>query len=192
MTLITLQELKEIVDLANSVPKEYQEKCFELILLHTLQVNKSGIKQTITPEINETELQPSIESAIKPLEIPLDVKAFLSQYGLDNSDLEENFMITGGGVRPIYLLDETQKKTKQIQLALMMCLEHAISDGIFQTEVESLRKRCNELNCYDSKNFLTNIRTKEKLLRLDSEGNLLSLTTDGKSELADLLEQLKS
>ena len=40
MSTITTEELQKIVELANSVPEEYRQKCFELLLGNALQTKQ--------------------------------------------------------------------------------------------------------------------------------------------------------
>jgi hypothetical protein len=72
----------------------------------------------------------------------------------------------------------------------MLTLENAILNGQFQVEVEALRSRCVEQKIYDQSNFTNNIKNNAKLFKSIDNEQPLSLSPDGKSELAELLEQL--
>jgi hypothetical protein len=191
MSLITEEELKKIVGLSNSVPQEYRLKCFELLLEHSLiQVRLPALRQ----EKNEAVLR-SLESRVTPqqkkLVLPIDVKAFLSQYGLMDSLLWKYYHAEGGEVRPIYQLKTHKKARAQIEHALMMSLESALTTGQFQVMPESLRARCQEQKCYDSANFMKNLKASSQLFKSINGDEPLTLSPDGKSELAELLENLK-
>lgn len=181
MALITEEELKRIVDLANVVPNEYRLKCFELLLAHALQASPPP----------PPPAPPLRTPAGKPFILPIDVKAFLSQYGLDESLLWKHFHAEGEEVRPIYRLKTTKKARAQIEHALMMALESALITGQFQVIPQALRTRCDELKCYDSANFMKNLKLNSKLFKSVVIDEPLSLSPDGKSELAELLESLK-
>lgn len=187
MSMITAEELKKIVELANTVPEEYRQKCFELLLIYTLQgllpPTQGGSPKPATP--------PSHPPIHKQFVLPIDVKAFLSQYGLAESLLWKFFLVEGTEIRPIYKLQVTKKARAQIQHALMMTLETAISTGQFQVDIESLRTRCQDQKCYDAPNFMKNIKENAYLFKTVTNDQPLSLSPDGKSELADLIEQLK-
>ncbi len=186
MVKITSEELKEIVEIANSVPEEYRQKCFELLLAQALQAlppAPSNMAAAIPP--------PPFVPPSKPFVLPIDVKAFLTQYGLDESLLWKFFLVEGSEIRPIYQLQTTKKAVAEIQHALMKSLETAISSGQFQVDIESLRTHCQDQKCYDRANFLKNLRDKASLFRAIESDQPLSLSPEGKSELADLLEQLK-
>jgi len=190
MSAITAEELQKIIEIANSLPEEYRQKCFELLLNHELQMKRPVAIGT--PQITTGTVPPPVPQTRKTFILPIDVKAFLSQYGLDESVLLKFFLFEGGEIRPIYQLKVTKKARAQIQHALMMTLENAITNGQFQIDIEALRTRCTEQKCYDPTNFAKNIKDKANLFKTIASDQPLSLSPEGKSELADLLEQLKS
>jgi hypothetical protein len=186
--MITSEELQKIVELANGVPEVYREKCFELLLSHVLYGKQPSMP---LPSPIPSALPQSPASAGKPFVLPIDVKAFLSQYGLDESVLWKFFIVDGQEIRPIYQLQVTKKATAQIQHALLMALENALSSGQFQVDIDSLRTRCNDQKCYDGANFMKNIKDKANLFKSIANDEPLSLSLEGKSELADVIEELK-
>jgi len=188
MVSITEEELKKIVSLAKSVPEEYREKCFELLLA-------SALRSTSPPE-SAREASDGPEKALEPaarsqFTLPIDVKAFLSQYQLDDSLLAKHFHVEGDQVVPIYQLKSTKKAEAQIQHALMMALESAMTSGAFQVEVEALRQRCLDHRCYDKANFTHILKRNDRLFKKVVTDEPLTLSPDGKAELAELLETLK-
>lgn len=187
--MITSEELQKIVELADRVPEVYREKCFELLLGYALHATLSPMP--VVPSI-PSALPEAPASGGKLFVLPIDVRAFLSQYALDESTPWKFFIAEGQEIRPIYQLQATKKATAQIQHALMMALEHALSSGQFQIDIEALRARCNDQKCYDGRNFMKNIKDKANLFKPIVDGEPLSLSPDGKTELADLIEQLKS
>jgi len=189
MSTITSEELQKIVEIANSVPEEFRQKCFELLLNHELQMKQPITIQT--PPIQTGTLPPPTSPSRKSFILPIDVKAFLGQYGLDESLIWEYFLIEGEEIRPIYQLQETRKARAQIQHALLMTLENAIKTGHFQVDIEALRSRCNYHKCYDLPNFTKNIKDKSNLFKSIANDQPLSLSPEGKTELADLLEEFK-
>lgn len=189
MFTITTEELQKIVELANSVPDEYKQKCFELLLASALQ-SKYPVIQSPPVERKESEA-PAIPKPQQSFILPIDVRAFLSQYGLNETVLWKFFIRDGNEIRPTYQLKVTQKGTAQTQHALMQCLESAIVNGQFQVEVEALRTRCVDQKCYDQKNFKNHLKNNAKFFKSIDNDDPLALSPDGKSELAELLEQLQ-
>jgi hypothetical protein len=131
MIPISEDELKRIVELANSVPENYRLKCFELLLGQALQVTTGGLPPpTIPKPIPPVTSQPIQTNFL----LPIDVKAFLNQYRLNESLLWKCFHIEGNEIRPIYHLKTHKKARAQIELALMMSLQSAMASGQFQVD----------------------------------------------------------
>jgi hypothetical protein len=187
MVAITKEELKKIVELVETVPQEYRQKCFEILLSHSLQATTS----TSLPLLPSGSVSSQVTIPSKAFVLPIDVKAFLGQYGLEEPLLWKFYFIEGDQVRPIYRLSTRKKAVAQIQHALMLSLENAIATGQFQVDVEVLRSRCQDQKCYDRPNFMKNIKANANLFKTVAGDQPMSLSPDGKSTLADLLEQLK-
>ena len=187
MLAITEDDLKRVVKLTEAVPQEYRQKCFEILLGHALQGVPSR-RPAGSPA--EQVLSQAPITAPTRFVLPTDVKAFLSQYGLDESVLRKHYLVDGDQVRPIYQLNTTSKTRALIQLALMMALGNALSTGRFEVDREGLRARCKELKMYDRGNFSKNIQRYARMFKTVDPEEPLSLSPEGKTELADLLEQL--
>lgn len=185
MSEVTQLQLKSIADLADSVPEKYQVSCFEILL-----------KQAVFYVQNSTSLEPLKENAKvkadenKQFILPIDIKAFLSQYNLSEIHIRKLFFIEDNEIRPIYKLEVTKKARFQIQLALLLSLENAMRNGIFQTDIEALRQKCIELKSYDKINFMTTLNNNKKLFKSVEKEQPLVLSPDGKSDLADTIEDL--
>src|SRR3989304_7096268 len=185
--MITVEELKKIVALVKTVPEEFRQKCFELLLNHALQTVTTA--PTATPITQRIQVPPPATKHKQYL-LPMDVKAFLSQYGINESLLWKFFLAEGTEIRPIYHIKTTKKAKAQIHLALLLALQTAISSGQFQVDIETLRNQCSELKCYDGANFMKNLKSSEHLFKTIAIDQPLTLSPDGKSELADLLEEM--
>jgi len=182
-------ELKKIVDLAKSVPEEFRQKCFELLLSYALQNIEA--KPLETKKTDTVHAKPAPAEKVE-FQLPIDVRAFLTQYGLDQSLLWKLFHVEGSEIRPIYTLKTHKKARAQIEHALMMCLELAMRSGKFLVSLDDLRARCTDHKCYDSPNYMRNLKALSKLFKVVEADQPLVLTADGKSELAELIESLKS
>jgi len=179
--LISRDELLRIVELAETVPEPYRKTCFDLLLKHALDrvgpLPLSGVQEPL-----------SVPDSPPPL--PIDVKAFLIQRKLEAGLLHRLFHIEESAVRPIYQLNDTVKSRIQIQHALLLALENAISSGDFQLEIGDLRKRCQEQKCYDLANFTRHLKNNSPLFKTVNLKQPLVLSSEGKEKLADLLRQL--
>jgi hypothetical protein len=179
--LISKDELSRIVELAESVPEIYRGACFELLLRHVL-----GRSDT-RPQGSDLESAPI---PVAPSSLPIDVKAFFIQQKLDAEMVPRLFHIEGSAVRPIYALPGSVKSRVQIQHALMMALENAITSGIFQLDIGELRRRCQEQKCYDLANFSRHLKNNTPLFKSFNINQPLVLSSEGKEKLAELLRQL--
>ena len=72
---------------------------------------------------------------------------------------------------------------------MLISLQNALTTGKFTFDIEALRKRCQEEKCYDSKNFKPYLTQEGKIFKFTDTSEVY-LTPDGKSALADLLEDL--
>ena len=183
--MITTQKLKEITDLAESVPEAFRLKCFELLLSHHLssvQEAKNGTKGT--PKETKTEFLK------QTFILPIDVKAFLNQYSIDEVVLKKLYFIEGYNVRHIYNLKVHKKAAAQIQHALLMSLENALINGEFRFKIETLRQRCKDLKCFDTANFMAILKKNSSLFKSLDDEEAVFLSTDGKAELANIIEEL--
>ncbi len=70
MSIITKEELKKIVELSESVPEQYRNVCFEILLKQKLQ----GIVKPAEKEIDKNELTEKGEKGVeKKFIVPIDV-----------------------------------------------------------------------------------------------------------------------
>lgn len=185
MKTVSAEQLKHVVELANTVPQEFRIKCFELLLANMLQ--SSSPPAAVAPP---TQQPPSPKSTAKPFVLPIDVRAFLSQFRLDESKIWSLFLVEENEVHPIYQLHTVKKAKAQIQLALLMTLQNALRGDQFQVGIEDLRTSCTENKVYDSPNFNAVLRQNKALFKVVDKEQPLTLSPEGKSELADLIEDL--
>jgi len=186
MAPIGKDTLGKIVELANAVPQEYRQKCFELLLSRVLQ--DAGAPAPAAPPAAQAT---AASKAHPKFVLPIDVRALLSQYGVDEAVLWKCFHAEDGELRPIYKLATHKKAQAQIEHALMMALESAMSNGQFQVVVEALRERCSEHKCYDRANFMHILKRNAGLFKKIGADPLV-LSSDGKAALAELLESLSA
>lgn len=186
MTEITEKELAAIVKLSESIPEQYRPKCFELLLLDSLK-NSSARQSASKTEEKTKDVEEAREET--RISLPIDVKAFLTQYKIGEDKIARLFIYDGTEIRPIYELSTTQKAVAQMQHTLLLCLEKALLTGKFSTSKEESRKRCQEAKCYDRPNFTRNISNNSGYFKsIDAEE--LTLAPEGKSALADIIDEI--
>jgi hypothetical protein len=145
-----------------------------------------GIKNDTKGSTKETKT----EFLKQTLILPIDVKAFLNQYSIDEGVLKKLYFIEGNNVRHIYNLKVDKKAAAEIQHALLISLENALTNGEFRFNIEELRKRCKDLKCFDSANFTAILKKNSSLFKSLDDEEAIFLSTDGKAELADVVEEL--
>jgi hypothetical protein len=183
--MITTEKLKEITELAESVPESFRLKCFELLLSHHLSAQETKHDTKVTHKGEAKDEFPK-----HTFVLPIDVKAFLNQYSIDEAVLNKLYLIEGNNVRPIYNLKVNKKAASQIQHALLMSLENALINGEFKFKIETLRQRCKDLKCFDTANFMAILKKNSSLFKSLDDEEAVFLSTDGKAELADTIEEL--
>lgn len=187
MTKITSEQLKEISNLAESVPEQFRVKCFELLLAHHLSSHETQTGEKSKKEETHKKTSDHKSTFI----IPIDVKAFLNQYTIDESILSKLFFIENNEIRPIYELSIHKKTKAQISHALIMSLENSLLTGEFKFNVEALRQRCTDKKCLDAPNFMAILKKYKDFFKSFDSTKDVYLSTDGKTELADILEEFK-
>ena len=88
------------------------------------------------------------------------------------------------------MLKATQFSKAQVQIALMQSLRRALTSGEFSFDREEVRTACKERGTLNETNFKANFQNNGKLFSgLDKDG-LVSLTDDGMTSLASLVNEL--
>jgi hypothetical protein len=173
------------IEIAEKLPELYREKCFETLLNHYLGTTPN--QSTRLTQVTDTEL-PKEQAKFT---IPLDVRAFLTQYKVPEDTLHRLFLIEWPEIRPIFVLKKTKSATAQIRLALLRALENALHpEGRFEFSFEEVKKSCQTHGVYDASNFKNNFNNNAKFFRgLKAEKNV-ELSPDGKAELADTISAI--
>jgi hypothetical protein len=176
--------IQEIITLTNKIDERYREKCFE-ILLNFYLMEKTG--KPIAASVKEGLKEKG--TAKESFEVPIDVKAFLTQQRIPEDVISKLFLIEKGEIRPIYNITPTKKSKGQIQVALLIALENAIKapNHKFEFSIENVRTQCTKLNVYDMSNFSANFKSNGRLFNgLDDEEHV-ELSPDGQTELAETI-----
>jgi hypothetical protein len=174
-------KIKEIVKICEAIPADYRTKCFEYLLENTvLQTEKIIEKKKEEPTAGEK------------ISISIDVRAFLSQYGVDSDVIEKLFLMEKGEIRTRYKITTTKKSVAQIQVALLLALENTLMNPNrkFEFSSEEVRQRCIDFQCYDIANFSANFKNKKNLFKSLDDLEHIALSAEGKAELAETMNQI--
>ncbi|HUW94452.1 MAG TPA: hypothetical protein VMW58_01580 [Anaerolineae bacterium] len=186
-------ELQSIVELCESIPQSYRNKCFEILLAAFLSspsrrpvaAGPSGFGVAAgTPGPPEGEKMP----------LPTQVRVFMSRNDIDEAVLEAVFLYAGGEVHFIREPSPSKVAEAQIQWALLLALKSGMLENTIVVDPEDVRSMCQEKDAYDAANFAANFKRKltAKLFRglLEPHGESRGLTDEGERELAKLLNTL--
>ena len=204
------QEIKEIIGIVNECPDTLKVKCFEILLENYLS---SSAKKSVKPKEAEVHEAPkesekqddtslgdhesSDNEEISMKDFHVKNRKFLESNKISIDSINEIYYKEEGKLMPLY---DSVKSTKmaecQIRLALLTAFENAFTEpnGEMSFNGEVIKKKCQDMKCYDSKNFASILKNYANLF-VDSPDKysksfVYELSTDGKKELANVLRDL--
>ena len=194
-------EIKEIIEITKECPAELQQRCFEILLDNYLQKFKTTRSvQTVIAQNEDKVDESSIESNevstttsdITENDIHVKVRKFFQLNNINVTDLNRIYYKENGQLLPYYeSMHSTKMSECQIRLTLLTAFEEGFATGDFAVNGENVRKRCQELKCYDSPNFATNFKNNAALFdnwadKYDKNTDYI-LSVEGKKQLAQTL-----
>lgn len=185
-----IKEIKEIVEIAKTCPANLQEKCFEILLNHSLGHTKKTSQNTES----ENTVKKQNEDAGIPPEITKRIKTFAGQFGLAEGSISKLFLADETGNVSIEVTELKAKKTSQQQrrLALLIGVRHQFMEGSFDVPSDELREMCVTYGAYDAANFAVNLKNSKEIFAGFKAGAKNKLSPAGKSEAANLIKELSS
>jgi len=184
-------ELKQIVELVESVPERYRDKCFDLLFSSLLSGQGSS---TSDKEDGSKKVQESQAKNDSGFTLPAKIKAFVRRYEITEEQLRGIVMVESGDVHFIREPKDVKNATGQIQWALLFGLKSALLGGDMIVDPEGVRSICIEKGFYDKANFAANFKRAptRSLFNgvLEPQGESRKLTAKGEEKLADVLKAL--
>lgn len=179
------QDVSKIVKISEKIPEKYQAKCFEILLNQLV----SGYQE---PSQIPKLPSPPVKKQTFDFQIPIEVRAFLRQFSIDEGKIFELFLITGKDeIVPTFKIRTTVISKAQIQIALMVALENTLKQTErFQFSIEEVRQRCQDNKVYDRKNFQNHFNNNKKLFKDLSDKEHVLLSPYGKEKLAEVINEL--
>jgi hypothetical protein len=175
-------KIKEFIGIADKFDDRYRQKIFEVLLINYLRGTQPP--KEVATKGGEPSPPPTPEKFI----IPIDVRAVLSQYDVPEDKIQQLFITAGSEIRPIYTVKTTKKSDAQMQVALLTALENALKpSGKFEFSIEDVRQRCINQKVYDLANFAANFKNNSKLFEGLDDKEHVTLSPDGKNELAEAI-----
>ena len=194
-------EIKEIIEITKECPAELQQRCFEILLDNYLQKFKTTRSvQTVIAQNEDKVDESSIESNevstttsdITENDFHVKVRKLFQLNNINVTDLNRIYYKENGQLLPYYeSMHSTKMSECQIRLTLLTAFEEGFATGDFAVNGENVRKRCQELKCYDSPNFATNFKNNAALFdnwadKYDKNTDYI-LSVEGKKQLAQTL-----
>lgn len=199
-------KIKEIAEIAASVPENLQVKCFEILLRDFLSQGIDTETKALKTASNKTqdEIAPaaaadttddtSKETAqvdISQADLHVKVKRFIEKYSITIAQLNNLFYKEGEEILPLYEdLKATKMSEAQIRIALLQALNNALKTGDFVAQIEDIRTECRDRKALDQGNFSANFRNNSTYFDFetyDKETKNVRLSEAGRKVLADII-----
>jgi len=199
-------KIKEIADIAASLPENLQHVCFELLLKHHLAAltsapaPKKDALASASPGTAAEAVQALEETTKGQADLmngDLHVKArrFMEKYSVSLAELNNLFYKEGEQILPLYEdLKTTRVAEAQVRIALLLALRSGLTTGEFEAQVEAIRAECRDRKTYDQGNFAANIKNNQSLFDFDTytkDTTELRLSENGRKELAQLIKEMQ-
>ncbi len=192
------KELKDIAEVASSVPEQFRERCFELLLENLL--TDSGETKSSPPEKQgiekkkEEQLDDHGKPAGQSIPTPAKVRVFMKRTGVTEEHLQALFLYEDEELHFIKEPAAEVVSKGQIEWALLIALKNGILGNSMACDAESVRSICQEKGYYDKKNFSTNFKNAShaKLFSapLETQGEAQTLSNDGLDALGKIVKSL--
>jgi len=185
-------EMKEIVEISLSVPEQFQQRCFEILL------NAYLAKKPDEPAVIESKdpVTPPPQNPIGMSTIPLttQLRLFTQRTNVTMEMLNRIVLYSDGEIHFIKEPASQSIRQGQIDWALLLALKSIILKDNLEVDPEDVRSICKEKGFYDATNFAKNFRATPYADYfkgiLEPQGNPQSLSSEGQTALAELLKGL--
>ena len=183
--------LSRILELVAKCPKEYQEKCFEILLSGYVQLETGLLKPHAAlpppPQYKQPPPGLDIPSAVLPrfrntakrLGIEAEKLAALFDFSVDPFTLQA-VSISG-------------KNTAEIsrKVALLASSRSYFASGLWIADWQEIKALCVDHNCYDAKNYAINLKTGLKdWFKSVEPGKAIELSSGGIRAAEKLLKEI--
>ena len=203
------EEVKQIAEIAGSVPEPFRDKCFELLLSNLIGKQAHVSKGTPTPAKLEAKEPDSTSEdktaatqsngATSTFPMTTQLRLFMRKTAVTNDELDKILMYDKEGEGNVHFIKEPhdiQVITGQMEWALLLALKKVILKDSLSVDPEDVRSVCQDKGFYDLANFAANFKKPKysKLFKgsMVSQGAAQQLSNDGQDELGKLIKRLAS
>ncbi|WP_018417414.1 hypothetical protein [Teredinibacter turnerae] len=192
------KELKDIAEVASSVPEAFRERCFEVLLEHLLSDSSEAKSIPLAKDVKGKKRDELLDDPGKPagqsIPTPAKVRVFMKRTGVTEEHLQALFLYEDDELHFIKEPAAEVVSTGQIEWALLIALKNGILGNSMGCDAESVRSICQEKGYYDKKNFSTNFKkaAHSKLFSapLETQGEAQTLSNDGLDALGKVVKSL--
>jgi hypothetical protein len=195
MSFESLKErIQEIIAIASSVPEEFRQKCFELLMTHALTAAGGPLPSLPHPAGSGVSFPLPMASMSYTGAPPMTslLAAFVKKIGLTSEQFHRVVGYSHGAV--IFYREPESAKSAQTQLewSLLLALKNAIVNGSFAVDAEEVRLTCQEKGIFDRRSFHSNFRRHADHFRSAPEpaGKPQPLSSKGIAALGALVRTL--
>ncbi len=192
-------EVKDIVDICESVPEKYRSQCFDILLqslLSGVDHGRTGKREGADAFNADGKDEKSYKqnNGNSPLPTPSQIKVLMQKTGVTLDELQQIAMYEDDEVH--FILEPTTKKIArgQIEWALMTALRNGVTQNNLAADPENVRSICIEKGFYDKANFAATFKTPKNAALfqgpMEAQGEPQKLSAEGQKELGKLVKQL--
>lgn len=187
-------DIKEISDIASSVPEQFRDKCFEALLNALLAGEKPAPKGHHEPSQPPKEEQRQPTPPTGSVSLNAQLRVFLRKANVTEEELNKIVFVEGDEVHFVQTPKSKNNTQGQLDWSLLLALKNAILKGSFETDPEEVRSKCIDVGFYDKANFAANFK-REKFTKLFKgtlipQGSAVALSSDGQVVLGELVKSL--
>jgi hypothetical protein len=187
------EEIKQITEIAESVPERYKEKCFEILLQRLLSEKKSPSQAL---EIFSQGHPESIPSQDAKIPITTQIRLFMTKTGITEEELNSILFYDSNNDEVHFLKEPNPPAIAQGQIdwALLLALQKGVLSNELSVDAENVRAICQVKGFYDGANFAS-IFKKPKYASLfkapiTQKAGPQTLSDKGLTALATLIRKL--
>jgi hypothetical protein len=184
--------VKEISEIAASVPEQFRDKCFELLLASLL-----GQKQKpADPEPDPDDPLPPPPPSGTAIPVTAQLQLLMRKTHVTIAELDKVILYADNDVHFIKEPHDVAIATGQLEWALLLALKSAILKDTMVADPEAVRSICQAKGLYDKANFATNFKSTKSAKMFKSalvpQGEAQPLSSEGQTALGILIKRLAS
>jgi hypothetical protein len=189
-------EIKAISELAQSVPEQFRDKCFDLLLSNLLSGEKKSSDSDRDRENDQDK--DGDEKIVKsgPIPVTTQVRVLMKKTGVTEEQLGKILLYEGGEVH--FIVEPRPKgiTTGQMEWSLLLALKNAILKNDLSVDPEDVRSVCQDKGYYDKANFAKTFKAGKNAAffkkPLIPQGEAQQLSPAGQDALGALITRLAS